>query len=100
MRLFSGNFGVSQIPFQLTQTQNLVKKIDFFGVRAWVSGVPTANVAPYNVGFETGALPYIVPTGGVPLTIEFASNDLLQDIRSVFLRSVSGTDGYYIISYP
>lgn len=98
MKQFSGLFGASLVPVQLTTTQNIVKRIEFFAVKASVTGTPTANSSQVFVGLDSGVLPYIVQPSGT-LLLEYATNDTLQDTRNFYLRGANA-DGYYVISHP
>ena len=98
MKTFTGLFGVSLVSTQMTTSSNVVDMIEFFPIKSFTTGVTLTNTATMFVGLETGALPYLVPTGG-SLTLNYSSNGEKQNTQNFFLRGTNG-DGYYIISYP
>src|SRR3990167_10946646 len=99
MYVFTGNFGTSLVPQQLGITDTQVKKIEFFPVKSWsTTGTLLTNTAPYYVGLETGALPYIVPTGS-NLTIDYGQHGTFEKVKNFFVKGVQD-DGFYVIVHP
>lgn len=99
MTFISGLFGASLVPIPLTTTDKPVDMIEFFGIKALVTGLPTYNLNTYFVGLETGAQPYSVPASG-RLLLEYKTNAERQNLKNFYIRGTASADGYYVISHP
>jgi hypothetical protein len=91
------NFSVVS-PVPLTSASVLSDYIQFFGVKSFgANGVLAGNSNLAYVGTESGKLPYVIPTGGLPLTLAFPKTER-QSLANFWVSAQSG-DGIYAIAY-